>query len=290
MHISGKIAAFLVVVAALAASLLTSKLVLVRNSWTAKTMTSKTKFADLQPKIETLENQITALRNELFRSREMWGLFWNRVPTNVTNQADGTLQIDIGINNGVRDGLLMHGYEMAADGSTIYRGSFLASQAGNANTTLKPNWRATPDEVRTWQPGEWRWRNLLPSGYQENFDKQLLTILKHEETLGDRLRTLESQKSRLTDANANLKLRESELVGGAGLAKSPNVDPENRNGLVAVVEQIEEERNRSLQQIDELRRKVRKVQADIQSLQTENVELVNKLPKAAPRDQVTQKR
>lgn len=290
MHTLGKVLAFLVVVAAIFASVFTSKLVKVRNSWTAKSVTSKNKLTDLKPKIEALEAQIDALKNEIFRSRELWGSFYPVVQTAIANPLDGTVQVNIGSQNGVRDKLLLHGFEIAADGSSIYRGSFIPIAVDNAGATLKPNWRATPDEVRTWQPGNWRWRNLLPPGYSENFDKQLMVVLKLEETLNDRLRTLEGQKVLLTQANDKLKLRESELIGGEGLSKDVGVDPEFRDGLVSAMSRAEEDRNQTLRKIDELRRTVRSVQADIERIQSENAELTGQLPQPGSRNELTQKK
>ena len=280
MHTSGKVLAFLVVLLAITASVLTAKLVQVRNSWTAKSVASKNKFNDLNPKVAALQTQIDSLNNEIFRSRELWGIVPLTAPTNVFNPNDGTVQVGFGSDAGLRDKLLMHGFEIAADGTSIYRGSFLPVEIQNIGATLKPNWRATPEEIRTWQPGNWRWRNLVPPGYVDNFDKQLTAILKYEETLNDRIRTLNGQKKLLAEANAKLKLREAELVGGDELTKVDTVDPEFRDGLVAAMAAAEEDRNQTLLTIDKLRREVRSVQADIEQMLSDNLELTNRLPQS----------
>ena len=278
MHTSGKVLAFLVVLLAITASVLTAKLVQVRNSWTAKSVASKNKFNDISPKIVALQAQIDSLNNELFRSRELWGSFFFPVQTEVLNPNDGTVRVGVGSDNGVRDKFLMHGFETAEDGTSIYRGSFLPVDIQNNTASLKPNWRANPEEIRTWKPGNWRWRNLVPPGYVDNFDKQLTTILKHEETLSDRVRTLKGQVKLLAEANAKLKLREAELVGGAELPKTESVNPEFRDGLVAAMAAAEEDRNQTLLTIDKLRRDVRSVQADIEQMLSDNIELTIRLP------------
>ena len=278
MHTSGKVLAFLVVLLAITASVLTAKLVQVRNSWTAKSVASKNKFNDISPKIVALQAQIDSLNNELFRSRELWGSFFFPVQTEVLNPNDGTVRVGVGSDNGVRDKFLMHGFETAEDGTSIYRGSFLPVDIQNNTASLKPNWRANPEEIRTWKPGNWRWRNLVPPGYVDNFDKQLTTILKHEETLSDRVRTLKGQVKLLAEANAKLKLREAELVGGAELPKTESVNPEFRDGLVAAMAAAEEDRNQTLLTIDKLRREVRSVHADIEQMLSDNIELTKRLP------------
>ena len=278
MHTSGKVLAFLVVLLAVTASVLTAKLVQVRNSWTAKSVASKNKYIDLAPKIVALQSQIDSLNAELFRSRDLWGILPITAPTAVFNQNDGTVQVGFGSDAGLRDKLLMHGFETDANGASIYRGSFLPVEIQNVGATLKPNWRATPEEIRTWQPGNWRWRNLVPPGYVDNFDKQLTAILKLEETLADRVRTLNGQVKLLAEANTKLKLREAELVGGDELPKTQSVEPEFREGLVAAIAAAEEDRNQTLLTIDKLRREVRSVQADIEQMLSENIELTSKLP------------
>ena len=291
MNVWGKVFAFLVVICAIVASIFTAKLVQVRNSWTAKSVASKAKYDDLKPKIAALEAQIEGLKNDLFRSRDLWGNFWPNVQTGVTNPQDGTVQVSIGSDQLVREKLLLHGFQILPDGTSVYRGSFLPTQIQNGMSLLKPNWRATPEEVKTWEPaGIWRWRNLVPPGYEENFDKQLTAILKLEETLNDRLKTLAGQKELLADANAKLKLREAELVGGDELTKGKSVDPEFRDGLVAAIAQAEEERNRTLLEVDALRRKNRSIETENKRILAENVELSNRLPQPASKSEITLKK
>jgi hypothetical protein len=289
MNVWGKVFAFLVVIAAIAASVFTAKLVQIRNSYTAKSLASKNKFDDLKPKIAALETQIESLQNEIFRAQQLWQIIVGpSLPTTV-NPADGSVQVNAGSDVGIRPNLLLHGFEITADGTSIYRGPFLPVDIQNAVTTLKPDWRVNANDVRSWASGNWRWRSVIPPGYGENFDKQLTAILKLEETLNDRMRTLAAQKDVLADAKAKLKLREAELVGGEELAKGNNaVGPEYRDGLVAAVAQEVEERNQTLVTLDELRRKEIAVQDDIERLLQENVELTSRLPQPTPKNQVTQ--
>ena len=291
MHVLGKVLAIFVLFAAGAAAVLTSKLVVVRNSWTAKAATYKARYnTTLRPQVDELETKIDRLKNDLSRAKDLWGKSWNGVRTDLGNAADGSLNLNIGLESELHQGLVLHGFELDADGKSIYRGSFLVTEVANGNSVVKPNWRITPDEVSKWQMGNWRWRNTIPSGYQENFDRHLSTILRYEETLADRRQTLASQGVLLNQANDGLKLREAELVGGDMLAQATSVDPEYREGLVSAVEQTEEERNKSLRQIDELRRKVRAVQADIDRLNAENSDLVQRLPEPGPVKKLSQKK
>jgi cell division protein FtsB len=286
MHISGKIAAWLVVIVAIVGAVFTSKVVQVRSSWTAKSLASQKKYEDLKPQIEKLEVEIDALKKEIFLAREHWGKAWDVVPTEIAPDGSGTVEIGIGTqtpspdgSGPVQDKMVLHGWQPLENGEMINRGSFLVVAANPNSCTLKPTNRVSAEEVRTWQPGQWRWRNMMPEGYAENFDKQLAIVFKLEETLYDRKKTLDGQIKLLAQANDELKVRESELVGGDGLSKAQFVEPEFREGLVAAVTTTEEARNKTLQSIDELRREVRHVQNAIEKLQKENNDLADRLPK-----------
>jgi hypothetical protein len=290
MHILGKILAIFVVLAAVGAAMITSKLVVVRNSWTAKNFAAKKKYLETKPKVDELEARVDQSRSEAVRKRDLWGTYWNNVQT-AKAAADGSVQVNVGAESGWYPNLLLHGFEVAADGASIYRGSFLAADVRNGGSLLKPNWRVSPEELNTWQFNQpWRWRNTIPSGQSENIDRQLLSILKYEETLGDRRRTLATQSGLLDQANENLKRREDELVGGDTLEKSELVAPEFREGLVAALEQAEEQRNLILEKIDHLRREIREIQRQIEELVKDNNELVGQLPQPEPDAKVTGKK
>jgi hypothetical protein len=276
MHKLGHVGVWLVVVAALFASYFTSKLIQVRDSWTKKDVTARNQYRDLVPKIAELQDQLSALEGEKFRALDLWGNSWPPVQTTV--QAQGALVIDMGTNNGITEKKVIYGFEVQPNNSVIYRGDFTVATANNAQAQLQPNWKVRAEDAASWKSGLWRWRNQMPSAYQQNFDKQLLLIGETEDALGDRRQSVDVQTRLLAQSQEQLKLREAELVGGEQLSKDPAVDVEFREGLVAAVEQVEEARNLALTKVDGLRRTLRGVQSKVDELQKLNVELTNKLP------------
>jgi len=278
--------AVLVTIAAFLAGDYTAKVVTYRNSYTAKNVALKAKTAKLQEDIERLEAEIESKNNQVFRARELWGEAWNSVPTNVRQQ-DGTIEIGAGTKQLIREKMVLHGFQLG-EGTSLYQGSFIVVSANEAGAVLKPNWRALPEDISTWKPGPWRWRNEIPSGYADSIDNQLLSIVKQTEVLATRRRDVDGQQVLLGAAQEALKKREAALVGGDGLPKGDKVTAEYRDGLVVTVEQTEEERNSTLRKIDELRRKIRNIEADILQLQSENTDLAQRLPEPTPRSQVTQ--
>ena len=287
MHVMGKVGVWLVVVAALAASVLTSKLIQVRDGWTKRDVEARNKYRPLVDEIAKLEETYNILENDRFRALDLWGKSWPSAQTRV--QAQGVLEIDLGTGNGIAENMVIYGFEIQPDNSVIYRGDFTVTTANNQQAQLKPNWIVRADDAGEWKTGLWRWRNQLPSAYQQNFDKQLLLLGETEDTLNDRRRSVAVQTALLAKSQDQLQLREAELVGGEQLSKDPAVDVEFREGLVAGVEQVEEARNLVLTKVDDLRRRLRSVQGRVNELQKRNVELANKLPQPV-KTQVTNTR
>ena len=276
MHTMGKVGVWLVVLAALGASMLTSKLIQVRDGWTKRDVAARDQYRALVPKIDELQDTLSGLEGEKFRALDLWGNSWPPVQTTV--QAQGALVIDLGTDNGIREKQVIYGFEVQPDNSVIYRGDFTVATARNVQSQLQPNWKVRAEDGATWKSEKWRWRNQLPPAFQQNFDKQLLLLGQTEDALNDRRQSVDVQTKLLAQAQEQLKLREAELVGGAQLSKDPAVDVEFREGLVAGVEQVEESRNLILTNVDDLRRKLRAVQSEVDRLQKLNIELANKLP------------
>lgn len=288
MHMSGKVGVWLVVIAAAASTVLTSKLVQVRNSWTKKSVKLQADYQALQQKIAISSAELARAEADLFRSRELWGQYLNDVATAV-NPANGALNIERGTNHGLRDKQTLYGFEILPEGVS-YRGDFTVVTTRDVQAQLQPNWKVRPEETQTWAPnGKWRFRNLIPSGYQPNFDEQIAAISRADDTLADRNKKLKTETDLEKAAEAALKRREEALSGGESLSKDPAVDAEFRIGLAPAVEEVEESRNQALVKVDELRRRLRAVQRDVDRLKVENVEQTRKLPQPAAAVGATQK-
>lgn len=276
MHTMGKVGIWLVVVAAVAATMLTSKLIQVRNGWTKKASVAREEYRALVPKLAELQEQLDALEGDRFRALELWGNSSPPVPTTV--QAQGALVVDLGTNSGITEKKVVYGFEVLPDNSVVYRGDFTVATARDVQSQLTPNWKVRNQDGATWQSSKWRWRNQLPSAYQQNFDKQILLLSQREDDLAVWRRSQDVQTKLVAQSQEQLKLREAELVGGDQLSKNAADAVEHREGLVAAVEQVEESRNQVLTKVDDLRRKLRTVQTDVDRLKALNVELTDKLP------------
>ena len=276
MHTMGKVGVWLVVVAAVASTMLTSKLIQVRNGWTKKAYVAREEYRALVPKLAELQEQLDALEGDRFRALELWGN--SSPPVQTTVQAQGALVVDLGTNSGITEKKVIYGFEVLPDNSVVYRGDFTVATARDAQSSLVPNWKVRNQDGATWQSSKWRWRNQLPSAYQQNFDKQILLLSQREDDLAVWRRSQEVQTKLVAQATEQLKLREAELIGGEQLSKNAADSVEHREGLVAAVEQEEESRNKVLTKVDDLRRNLRTVQREVDRLKALNLELTDKLP------------
>ena len=276
MHTMGKVGVWLVVVAAVASTMLTSKLIQVRNGWTKKAYVAREEYRALVPKLAELQEQLDALEGDRFRALELWGN--SSPPVQTTVQAQGALVVDLGTNSGITEKKVIYGFEVLPDNSVVYRGDFTVATARDVQSSLVPNWKVRNQDGATWQSSKWRWRNQLPSAYQQNFDKQILLLSQREDDLAVWRRSQEVQTKLVAQATEQLKLREAELIGGEQLSKNAADSVEHREGLVAAVEQEEESRNKVLTKVDDLRRNLRTVQREVDRLKALNLELTDKLP------------
>jgi hypothetical protein len=278
MHWTGKfLFAWPLTILALVAMILTAKTVRVRNSWAQKIVKSKAEYEKLAEDVRQAQFEVDHLQGDVHRAMQFWGPF-AAAQTTVQNAADGTLTVEMGTNHGIRQGQWLYGFQLQPDGSSIYRGDFVAVTVREGNSLLQPNWRVRPGDTEGWQSGPWRWRLLLPPSYPSRFDEQEQLLLIQDEAFAERQKTLADQAAMIQTASEQLKLREAELVGGPELPQDEALDLEYREGLVTALEAVEEERNAQLIAIDRLRRSVRELRQKILEAEAANRGLVEKLP------------
>jgi hypothetical protein len=282
MHVSGKVFAWLLILPVLLAMAFTAKTVKVRNSWAARLERSKKEYADLASKVVEAQFAADRAQSDWHRATSFWGVAVS-VQTVVQNAADGTLIVELGTNTRLplKQGQTVYGFELLADGSSVYRGDFVAATVRERDSLLVPGWRLRPGDTAGWQTGPWRWRLVLPPSYPSRFGELEQSLLIQDEVLAERRKSLAIQHDMVQTATEQLKLREAELLGGPELPQEEALEQEFREGLVAALETVEEQRNGQLIAIDRLRRSVRALRQEILAIQSQNRELVDKLPQPA---------
>lgn len=279
MHVLGKVFAWLLVLAAVGAVLLTGKFLQVRNSWAGKVHQLETQYATVGPDVEKKQNELNQLRSELSRTMLPWDRYWPNINTGVNDPAQGTLVAQVGTARQLRQDQVIHAFRPAADG-LIYVGHFRAVDLQENQAVLEPNFRARPEDIQTWQPGAWHFWSLVPPAEQALFTDLEVRLALADELLAQREKDVEHQTQLAEAAQRQLELRRNELLGGPLLSEDENLPPEQRVGLVQAIEDEQQARDELLADVDRLRRTLRETFDRFQQLQEENEALVNRLPRA----------
>lgn len=284
--------AILVMLLALAATPLASRLVQVRSSWQKKTADAKTKVLELRKKADEAEKAVEIAKGELQRTIHGWERYWIAQVTQ--GRQPGTLTVGLGTNQGFAPAgnviPIVYAFQPSADGTGMsYVGSFKISAADEAQAALIPNWRLRPDEDKTWRYGpNWRFRSNIPLQHRQQFSEFEKSMLLKDELVQQQQRNLEYQQNAKAKAEEHLKLRLLELNGDPDRANQ-NLDKYLIDGYHKAVADLELERNKVQAEVDELRRQVKRARDEIEHLTQENERLADEGSSGVPRTATNKK-
>lgn len=286
MNTFGQVLAWLTVVAALVATFFTSKLVDVRNSYARKLHAQTKRYDAVVPELDKKRIELATLKSQSLRAEKDWGTVKDetrdlRSETKFANPAQGVLSINLGSNHGIAEKSRIYGFELSEDGTSKYRGVFVAEKVGPAQCEAKLDGRIRKGDVDGWVEGTWRWRQTVPFAQIKRFSDLQYQLFKLDDEVKDRNRTISIQQEILEGVQAQLETRKGELLGDENKQVSPTALPEEKQGLISALAAVEEQRNAQLAKVDELRRKVRQERRLIDDLQAKNQHLVSRLPQPA---------
>ncbi|MCA9113910.1 MAG: hypothetical protein KDA79_02410 [Planctomycetaceae bacterium] len=280
MHVLGKVLLGLCILGAVGAVGLTAKLVNVRNSWTKRVAELKQENEKTADELRRQRIELKSLRNQLAREELGWGKSWSQA--NVSRQADGTLIVD-GV--GRRQGLglpegpnspVVHAFQPAPGGGMAYVGPFQATTVEENRAALRPAWKVRPGEADSWTSGpDWRLRTQVPAGFLNRFHDLQSQLVNVDQRLANEQSRLEDQKNSLADANNVLAVRLEELEGDPDAPEG--VPAEFSDGLLAVLERVQNERSAGLEEVDALRHKVHQTNERLNAVLQENLQLARQL-------------
>ena len=279
----------LVMLLAMAATPLASRLVQIRGSWQKKTAEAKVKVLELRKKTAEAEKAIEIAKGELQRTIHGWERYWTApLVTEGRRLPDGTPTLAVGL--GTSQGFaptgtaipLVYAFQPSPEGM-IYVGAFRISAAQETQAALTPNWRLRPDEEKTWRYGpNWRFRSNIPLPHKMKFAEYEKTMLIKDELVAQQERNLEYQKKAKEKAEEQLGERIKELNGDPDKANR-NLDKYLIDGLHKAVADMETSRNKVQGDVDDLRRQIKRARDEIERLTQENERIVNDLARGVPR-------
>ena len=266
MHWAGKVFAGLAVIGAVAAIVLSSRTHQVRSSWHRSLAKHR---GDYEGRVDELRKEKfnhEAAMIDLANAKRGWGSLSDDVVVTVVNVQDGYLQTRDQETTGVvataaannQQPVTVHGFLKNADGNVKFVGTFIQDGAVQNKVRIwKPTWQLRPgDDVAAWGSGKWRLRTLIPAHQKTRFVNLEVLLTQGDQTADDTGLDAEIKAAVDLKADTQLRLRFSELMGDnddlAGLkGKLPDY---MIDGLVRAIAAAEEERNLSIETVDQLRR------------------------------------
>lgn len=298
MHISGKIAAFLIILLGGAAFVLTTQLLDFRQSWLKQVDANQKTLVTAKQTTETKRKELAKLLAEYDRLMLGWSAdgpapYINNVQA-TGDPATGTLNLNVGTpmlsETKDKDGKpvmpMVYAFQPSADGKSFeYVGEFRVEQLAAGRSVLKANWRMRPTDAAMWKLGaNWRIRTRIPNADKLQFDQFSLMFSDVDERLNANTNELQrtrdefSKKIKLALAN-----RENELKGfEAYEADRGKIEDELIDGVLATMVKEEEARNAALVEADQLRHELNKTVDGFKKVHGDNTKAASGLPKGDP--------
>ncbi|MCA9003722.1 MAG: hypothetical protein KDA70_00505 [Planctomycetaceae bacterium] len=288
MHKSGVVLVWLVAITTVGAVLLTSKMLDVRGSWLKVVEKNKTQIEKNTTEIEAREKERQQLLRELTRTMLGWDRYWD---AEVKINSPQTGEIQVALNNGQ-----VLGGEMSPEAAATQVFYAFQPQTNPANSNpssfvgafrFKPNDRTllipvnppVAGEVATWKNGVWRMRELVPLNYMNTLRDLRDQIVQSDEQYKLKQDHIQDLNRLLAAAKERLEVRVSELIGSDNAPQDELLPVELRKGLVAGLEEEEQERNQEFAETDRLRRELITIYQKQLELIDEVSKLSNQLPK-----------
>ncbi len=284
MHILGKVLLWFVLLGGIASVVLTGRMLQVRAGWTKKADIVEAQYNAAEVKRVALRKTLGEAKAELDRTNFGWNRYWNQVQAAVDDPNAGTLRLNVGTLQGLKQDQTIYAFQPNPDGTThSYVGPFKITAIQENASALAPGWSFRPSEpMDSWKPGPgWRFREEIPVADKVAFSDLDVAFTSADNKLVDKQKNLTAQENLAAAAQLHLDLRKGELNGDPNLDNLRGKLPQEMvDGLVIAIKDAEEERNAALNEVDQLRRDLRNSYLKFQSLQAANSRLSQSLPGA----------
>lgn len=284
MHILGIILAFLTAGGAIGTVVLAPKALQVRTSWIKSVATKREAYLKLKDEPAKLRDELKRHQLEYHRVNYDWGKVFSNV--NVQQGGVGVMVQGVGVAEGVRQGQVLHLFQPDGNQGTSYLGPVRVENVADGQFAASATWIVRPQDAATYkfgQPG-FRIRENVPAADLENFVKMQHAMSLKDVDLKDAKKWLDYAQNRdRKTAEDQLQFRINELHGDPGQADKKGLLPDYLvDGLVIAIENAEESRNVTLEEVHELRQKLQDVYDEIVEVQNTNSELIQTLPGNTP--------
>lgn len=301
-------------VGALVGVYLTARTVLTRNSWTEAIETLQTGNAKLADDVRRKEQELRDAKSKrsllltswrrMFDDKKIAGgdigyfdVSFNGTTTNVIGiRAPVTVREGIALprfpvdanpqGNAGEVKPIFHAFRLTGDpqNPSQYVGPFRLLQERDDKSEFYLAWPTMEQTEAAVQAGAgqtWRFWEEVPRHYADEQRLQVMSLLaanEHKAKMGERLRDAQARQK---ESEKQREERIAEINQGIPNADSKELPPEDVEGLANAIVSAETERNKTLAEVDDLRRRIHDAQVLLNQLIDENRELERKLPHPA---------
>jgi hypothetical protein len=275
MHIVGRILILVLAIAAASGFIMGARLVNARSDWMKQLQDAKASDEKNAQSLAAARQAFDESRGDLQREMLRWDHYYSPVK-GTFDAATNAILANAGKTAGLQPGKELYAFQINADGSSTYIGSFNTAEVTANEAGLKATFPVRADDVPNWNGQNFRLRTVIPSAFVSRIADLQTKLVEHDELLKKQEKNLVTQGELATAAKDQRDTRIAELLGGGAA---------NATGLVADINQADDQRNASLMRVDELRRKISEAEVRVKSLIQENNALASSLPGQPPRQQ-----
>lgn len=259
MHILGKVLLGFVIVGAIAAIVLTTMVLDVRNHWLGKVALAEQAYDAVSAELTKKRIQVQDANEVLDRAKQMWGNSYIAQNSGVTNPRQGSANIGVGRTSGLavpqltNNGPLpvVYAFNIDPNGESQYVGAFQLQNVGDNSSTAQLI--RTPFADETFANGNWRIRDDIDPAYSTAFIHQAQVRVATEAQLTRELYDVQRKNQEKREADLIFEDRRKELEGDPD---TPNVSDLQRTGLVSAIRTDTDRRDVVLERLDALRRRL----------------------------------
>jgi hypothetical protein len=294
MNISGKIFAWMILIAAIPALVWTAKLHGLRNDYSkqVETLTKDNDASALQR--DAKQQELKLLNAEFDRTMVGWGRYWKNADVTVVKQDEAQLATSqLGKNNGLgaayEEATVVHLFREAEGDKPVYTGPFKISTLRDDQAAFEPVWIPRANEAANWaQSNSWWIHSEIPSPYVDRFEHQQNALSGADDRHTEGTKNLRIQNDLVRSSEEHLSYRLGELLGDE-TATPVERRPEWSEGLMQAIIGQSEQRNAALAEVDKLRREMSNAKKELKRLIDRNKQLVKGLPGSVAADKQARK-
>ena len=287
MHILGKILLGLTLILAGVATWATANTLKVRNEWMKSITTKREAYEKSIPDVARTENELFATRSEYDLLMQMWApmiCFDVTIQPNASNGEYGIILNGIGPATGIRTGQIIHVFGAGEPAGSNYVGPFKVNVVDAGRSAAVAAWPLRQSETANWNQeflfgSQCRVYGSVPANAPKNLLRYAQVLLAKDELMAAKSDHRDVQTKAVEIANEHLNYRDIELHGDPSLAGDRGLLPDHMiDGQVKAIEALDEQRNQTELDVDQIRHKLKLMYDEVQTLRDRNRQLVASLP------------